>query len=86
MPEKWKNQKERSMKKVDEKMKKEYNRKELGRGERGKYLKSYQDGHNLVLLNPEVAKAFPTEKAVNEALLSLIEIARNATGVKKQAN
>jgi len=74
------------MKKVDEKMKKEYNRKELGRGERGKYLKSYQDGHNLVLLNPEVAKAFPTEKAVNEALLSLIEIARNATGVKKQAN
>ena len=86
MPEKWKNQKERSMNKVDEKMKKEYNRKELGRGERGKYLKSYQDGHNLVLLNPEVAKAFPTEKSVNEALLSLIEIARNATGVKKQAN
>ena len=71
---------------IIQKMRKKYSRKDFGRGKRGKYLKSYQDGHNLVLLEPEVAKAFPTEKAVNEALLSLIEIARNATGVKKQAN
>ncbi len=86
MPGKWKHQKERFMKRGNKAMRKEYNRKELGKGERGKYLKSYQDGHNLVLLNPEVAKAFPTEKAVNEALLSLIEVAKNTAGLKKQAN
>ena len=36
-------------------------------GIRGKYAKRYHAGTNLVLLEPEVAKAFPNEKAVNEA-------------------
>ena len=67
-------------------MKRKYDRKVLGEGVRGKYLKSYQDGHNLVLLEPEVAKAFPSEKAVNEALLSLIEVAKNTAQVKKQSS
>ncbi|HHE38513.1 MAG TPA: hypothetical protein ENL20_08060 [Candidatus Cloacimonetes bacterium] len=59
----------------------EYKRSDLGKGERGKYYKAYKEGHNLVLLKPEVAKAFPSEKAVNEALKSLIEVAKNATGI-----
>lgn len=59
----------------------EYKRSDLGKGERGKYYKAYKEGHNLVLLKPEVAKAFPSEKAVNEALKSLIEVAQNATGI-----
>ena len=54
-----------------------YKRKDLGKGKRGKYYQAYSEGHNLVLLKPEIAKAFPSEKAVNEALLSLIEIAQN---------
>ncbi len=56
----------------------EYRRENIGKGVRGKYLKAYRAGTNLVLLKPEVAAAFPTDKAVNEALSSLIEIARNA--------
>jgi len=45
----------------------EYRRDDLGEGIRGKFLDAYQAGTNLVLLNPEVAKAFPTETDVNEA-------------------
>ena len=39
---------------------------------------SYNKGTNLVLLSPDVAKAFPTEEAVNQALRSLIEIAQRS--------
>lgn len=40
-----------------------YNREDLGPGVRGKYFESYQKGTNLVLLSPDVAKAFPTEES-----------------------
>jgi len=56
----------------------EYGREELGKGVRGKYLKAYRAGTNLVLLEPEVAAAFPTDRAVNKALSSLIEVAEHA--------
>ncbi|MFH1910515.1 MAG: hypothetical protein ABIK91_00575, partial [Pseudomonadota bacterium] len=48
---------------------------------RGKYFESYQKGSNLVLLNPDVAKVFPTEAAVNKALKSLIDVAQKSTGL-----
>ena len=58
----------------------EYHREDLGPGVRAKYFESYRKGTNLVLLSPDVAKAFPTEDAVNDALRSLIQIARKSTG------
>ena len=64
------------MKKLEsDDLRQEYNRGDLGKGVRGKYFKSYQKGTNLVLLSPDVAKAFPSEEAVNEALRSLINLA-----------
>lgn len=39
-----------------------------GKGVRGKYLKSYRSGTNVVLLDADVASAFPDAKAVNETL------------------
>ena len=57
----------------------EYEREALGEGVRGKYREAYQKATNLVLLSPDVAAAFPTEEAVNEALRSLIEVARRST-------
>jgi len=63
----------------------EYRREELGPGVRGKYFESYRKGTNLVLLSPDVAKAFPTENAVNDALRSLIEIAQKTTGLTKRS-
>ena len=70
----------RKDKKFDE-LRPAYRREDLGQGVRGKYFESYQKGTNLVLLSPDVAKAFPTEKAVNEALRSLIDLARKPTGL-----
>ncbi len=64
------------MKKSNE-LRREYRREDLGKGMRGKYLKAYRGGTNLVLLRPEVAAVFPTEKAVNDALSSLIQVAKH---------
>lgn len=43
-------------------------------GVRGKYAERYAAGTNLVLLAPEVAEAFPTDEAVNEALRLVIQL------------
>jgi len=63
----------------------EYRREDLGPGIRGKYFESYQKGTNLVLLSPDVAKAFPTEEAVNDALRSLIELAQKSIGLTRRS-
>jgi hypothetical protein len=74
------------MKKVkeDDEMRSKYKREDLGVGVRGKYYEAYNESHNIVLLKPEVAKAFPSEEAVNEALMSLIKIAKASTDLTKQ--
>jgi hypothetical protein len=56
-------------------LRREYNLKELKGGVRGKYYRRYQGGTNLVLLDPDVADAFPDAKAVNEALRVLVNVA-----------
>jgi hypothetical protein len=43
-------------------------------GVRGKYAKRYHAGTNLVLLDPDVRKAFRSERAVNKALRLVIEL------------
>ena len=43
---------------------------------RGKYAKRLKESSNIIVLRPEVAQAFPNEEAVNNALLSLIDIAQ----------
>jgi hypothetical protein len=58
----------------------EYKREDLGVGVRGKYFEEYRKGTNLILLSPDVARVFPTEEAVNEALRSLISLAEKSTG------
>jgi len=46
----------------------EYDFASLSGGVRGKYYQRYRAGVNLALLEPELAKAFPTDAAVNDAL------------------
>ena len=45
-------------------------------GVRGKYAKRYHAGANLVLLDPDIRKAFRSEKAVNEALRLVLQLRR----------
>jgi hypothetical protein len=52
-------------------------------GVRGKYAKRYHAGTNLVLLDPDVRKAFRNERAVNDALRLVIELRK--VGSSKQA-
>jgi len=67
------------MKKVkSDEIRSEYQRKDLGEGVRGKHLKAYRAGTDIVLLNDDVAKVFPTEESVNRALRSLIDVAHRS--------
>ena len=59
----------------DDELRPEYDLSQLQGGVRGKYAQRYKQGTNLVLLDPDVADAFPTEDSVNEALRLLMRIA-----------
>ena len=58
-------------------------REQLGKGVRGKYLRQYAEGSNVVVLRPEIHKAFPTSEAVNQALEHLL--AATSAVVRKPA-
>ncbi len=67
------------MKNIDEledELRPEYDFSKMAGGVRGKYVERYQSGTNLVLLDPDIAKAFPTDASVNEALRLLLQIAQ----------
>jgi len=52
-------------------------------GVRGKYADRYRRGVNVILLEPEVAAAFPDSKSVKDALRALLEIADRASHRKR---
>ena len=54
----------------------EYDLSKLKGGVRGKYAKRFQQGTNLILLSPDVARYFPDERSVNAVLRSLVGIAK----------
>ena len=69
------------MKKARDEMRKEYKRSDFPKLERGKFYAEAKEGTSVVLLEPELAKAFPTSKAVNEALHGLLSIAEQASRI-----
>ena len=46
-------------------------------GVRGKYYERYQQGTNVVLLDPDVAAVFHDSQSVNQALRLLIDVAKS---------
>ena len=70
-------EKESLMKKVESEeeddLQPEYDFSQMEGGVRGKYVERYRQGTNLVLLDPDVAAAFPDAKAVNDALRLLLQ-------------
>ena len=65
----------------------ELKREQLGVGVRGKYFKHFTQGSNVVVLQPEIQKAFPTSEAVNKALASMLAFAeetQSLTGRSKR--
>ena len=65
----------------------EYDLRELLKGGvRGKYAQRYRAGTNLVLLEPDVAKAFANDsEAVNEALRLVIQLKRMPLGKPRKS-
>lgn len=49
-------------------------------GVRGKYYERYQQGTNVVVLDPDVAAVFRDSKSVNQALRLLIDVAKSQAG------
>ena len=47
-------------------------------GVRGKYLRRYRAGTNLVALSPDLREAFPDSAAVNSALRELLKVAKKS--------
>ena len=58
----------------------EYDLTQLMGSVRGKYYKQATAGTNLVLLEPNVAQAFPDSSSVNRALRLLQEVATKSSG------
>jgi hypothetical protein len=77
---------------VKDELRPEYKRSDFPGGfVRGKYTARIKESSNIIVLQPEVSEAFPNEEAVNNALLSLIDIAhktvrstRRSTGSPKK--
>jgi len=61
---------------IEDELRPEYDFAQMQGGVRGKYVERYRAGTNLVLLDPDVAQAFPDDLAVNDALRMLIQIAQ----------
>jgi len=47
---------------------------DFSKGVRGRYAPRFQEGVNVIVLDPDVAEAFGTSEAVNRALRALLEV------------
>ena len=61
---------------LEDDLRPEYDFSKMQGGIRGKYVDRYRAGTNMVLLDPDVLRAFPTSESVNEALRLLMQIAQ----------
>lgn len=71
---------------MNDELRPEYDLRELLKGGvQGKYADRYREGTNLVLLDPDVAKSFPDEQAVNDALRLVLQLTKIPAGRKRTA-
>ncbi|MEO0406629.1 MAG: hypothetical protein AAF289_04685 [Cyanobacteria bacterium P01_A01_bin.135] len=61
---------------LEDELRPEYDFSKMAGGVRGKYVDRYRAGTNLALLDPDIARAFPTDASVNEALRLLLQVAQ----------
>lgn len=64
----------------------ELKREQLGVGVRGKYHAQFVQGSNVVVLQPEILKAFPTSEAVNKALANMLAFAKETQGLSARSS
>jgi hypothetical protein len=65
---------------TSDELRREYRRSDFDKLERGKYYARVKQESNVVILDSELVAAFPNSEAVNNALRSLMEVAKTASG------
>jgi hypothetical protein len=65
-------------------MRGEYKRSDFKKLERGKFYQRVVAGSNVVVLDPKVAKAFPSSAIVNQTLNDLLELAKKSSRLKSR--
>lgn len=68
-----------SSKPTDE-LRPEYKRSDFGTLDRGKHAQRVAEATNVVLLERQVARAFPNDRAVNKALRGLLQRRKGSAG------
>jgi len=63
-------------------LRRQYKRSDFGEMVRGKYAQRLTKATNVVILDPEIAEAFPNDKAVNDTLRSLLNLAKVSTRLR----
>jgi hypothetical protein len=74
------------MKKAKDEMRSEYKRSDFTKLERGKFYAEVAKGTAVALLEPAIAKAFPTSQAVNEALQTLLELTERTARITSRSS
>lgn len=69
------------MKKDKDEMRSSYKRSDFTKLERGKFYAEVAKGTSVALLEPAIAKAFPTSSAVNEALSELLALTEKTSRI-----
>ncbi len=57
---------------------------DFSNGVQGKYAEKFEEGTNVVVIDPDVAKFFPDHDSVNQALRSLTEIIKSQKSLANQ--
>ena len=73
------------MKKGKDEMRSEYKRSDFAKLERRKFYAEVAAGTSVALLEPAIAKAFPTSKAVNEALAGLLALTEKTSRITRRS-
>lgn len=73
------------MKKAKDEMRSEYKRSDFAKLERGTFYAEVAAGTSVALLEPAIAKAFPTSQAVNEALAGLLALTEKTSRIRQRS-
>ncbi len=73
------------MKRDKDEMRSEYKQSDFTKLERGKFYSAVAAGTSVALLKPAIARAFPTSKAVNEALAGLLLLTEKTTRITRRS-
>ena len=71
---------EKASSKPADELRPEYKRSDFVSLVRGKYAQRVAEATNVVVLDPQVARAFPNDRAVNKALRGLLRDRKRSTG------